>query len=329
MSVDNGMFGYTNTYMYNPSVTVFDKCIFVQYKKVGTRYISGIASYPQNESVDCHQLELFFETNPSFGMNLDLETHTIKGSLFDYYVYTSFDILHNQHEISKFKKFTSNKEFLEYSKVNNFTEFCFENPRDLYFVVRNPVERFLSGTIQILLSATTDLIIDEKTREEIKFFTKINDRQLKDAMKVFQNAKSDVNALSEIPNKILFPIFEYFIEKKWDLLFQDVHTENYLHHFKRWIHDIKDKNKLKIIDISQFSSDKSKEFIKNLRTDFNDKRSFKLIELFKSSNKKIYEDFLENYAMKNLSFLNYLKTEVQIYSSLVNSKFFVDLSDKK
>ena len=33
--------------------------------------------------------------------------------------------------------------------------------------------------------------------------------------------------------------------------------------------------------------------------------------------------------MKNLAFFNYLKTEVQIYSSLVNSKFFVDLSDKK
>jgi len=327
MSVDNGMFDYTNTYMYNPSVTVFDKCIFVQYKKVGTRYISGIASYPQNESVDCHQLELFFVTNPDFGVNSDLETHTIKGSLFDYYVYTSFDILHNQHEISKFKKFTSNKEFLEYSKVNNFTEFCFENPRDLYFVVRNPIERFLSGTIQILLSATTDLIIDEKTREELKFFTKINDRQLKDAIKVFQNANSDVSALSAIPNKILFPIFEYFIEKKWDLLFEDVHTENYLHHFKRWIHDIKDKNKLKIIDISQFSSDKSKEFIKSLRTDFNDERSFELIELFKSSNKKIYEDFLENYAMKNLAFFNYLKTETQIYSSLINSKFFVDLKD--
>jgi len=313
--------------MYNPSVTVFDKCIFVQYKKVGTRYISGIASYPQNESVDCHQLELFFVTNPDFGVNSDLETHTIKGSLFDYYVYTSFDILHNQHEISKFKKFTSNKEFLEYSKVNNFTEFCFENPRDLYFVVRNPIERFLSGAIQILLSATTDLIIDEKTREELKFFTKINDRQLKDAIKVFQNANSDVSALSAIPNKILFPIFEYFIEKKWDLLFEDVHTENYLHHFKRWIHDIKDKNKLKIIDISQFSSDKSKEFIKSLRTDFNDERSFELIELFKSSNKKIYEDFLENYAMKNLAFFNYLKTETQIYSSLINSKFFVDLKD--
>ncbi len=79
--------------------------------------------------------------------------------------------------------------------------------------------------------------------------------------------------------------------------------------------------------ISQFSSDKSKEFIKSLRTDFNDERSFELIELFKSSNKKIYEDFLENYAMKNLAFFNYLKTETQIYSSLINSKFFVDLKD--
>jgi len=340
---DNNIFSYTNTYIFNPSVTVFDKSIFIQHKKLGTRYISSIASYPaippktllgserikSFEFQDCYQLELFFQTHPltDVELSMNLENYYIKGSLFDFYVYTSFEVLFNDNENHKFKKFTSSKEFLEYNNVKNFNEFFFENPKDLYFVIRNPIERFLSGVVQILLTATIDLVLNEKTRNEIKFYTNTSDRELKDAIKVFGNANSNVISLEQIPTNILFPILEYFIEKKWDLIFNDVHTQNYLNHFVTLLNGVKDKTKIKIVDISQFSSNKSKELIKNLRTEFEDPSAFQLIETFKASNKKIYEQFITKYSNKNLTFYNYVKSEMQIYNSLINSKFFIDLKD--
>lgn len=326
---DNNIFYHMYSYIFNPNVTVFDKSIFIQHKKVGTRYISGIASYPSNEIQDCYQLELLFQTHPldDVKLSMNLEDYRIKGSLFNFYTYTSFELLRSQNEIYKFKKFTSSKEFLEYSNVKNFTEFFFENPKDLYFVIRNPIERFLSGVVQILLTATIDLVLNEKTRNEIKFYTNTSDRELKDAIKVFGNANSNVISLEQIPTNILFPILEYFIEKKWDLIFNDVHTQNYLNHFVTLLNGVKDKTKIKIVDISQFSSNKSKELIKNLRTEFEDPSAFQLIETFKASNKKIYEQFITKYSNKNLTFYNYVKSEMQIYNSLINSKFFIDLKD--
>lgn len=329
MLVDNG-FQYENTYIYSPMVTVFDKSVFVQYKKAGTRYISGISSYPLSEVKDCFQLELFIQTQPMMGtdLSMDIENYKIVSSIYDLYAFTSFDHAKDHIvEIEKFKKFTSTKEFLDYTNVLNFTQFFFENPRDLYFVIRNPIERFLSGVIQILLSGVNETILNEKTREDIKYYTKITDRELKDAMKIFDKTNSDLYHLNEIPKNILFPIMEYFIEKKIDITFTDTHTENYLHYFKDWMYDVKDKNKIKIIDISQFSTNTAKKMITSLNTNIVENDAFDLIEPFKSSNKKVYQDFLSEYATKNLTFFNYLKSEIQIYNSLIDSKFFVDLSD--
>lgn len=325
----NNIFQYENTYIYSPMVTVFDKSIFVQYKKVGTRYISGIASYPLSEVQECYQLELFIQTQPMMGIDLsmDIENYKIGSSIYDSYAFTSFDLAKDHVvEIEKFKKFTSTKEFLDYTNVSNFTQFFFENPRDLYFVVRNPIERFLSGIVQILLSGVNETILNEKTREDIKYYTKITDRELKDAMKIFDKTNSDVYHLNEIPKNILFPIMEYFIEKKIDSTFTDSHTENYLHYFKDWMYDVKDKSKIKIIDISQFSTNTAKKMITSLNANIVENNAFDLIERFKSSNKEIYENFLGEYATKNLTFYNYLKSEMQIYNSLIHSKFFVDLS---
>jgi hypothetical protein len=328
---NNNLFTFISNISYIPSVTLFDKSIFVHYKKVGTRYISGIASYPYNESGDSLQIELFFQSHLYSGGNpftsMNFENYSVKGSIGQYYVYTTFDMSCDRDVIDKFKKFTSSKEFLEYSGVNNFTEFCFENPKELYFVIKNPIDRFLSGVIQVLLTAGYDLIFDEKTCDEIKFYTKISDRDLKDAIKIFQNSNSQVSELEKIPNKILFPIMYYFLEKRWDLLFVDVHTENYLNYINRWIYDIKNKNKIKIIDISQFSTTKAKNLINNLRTDFLETDGFSNIESFKSSNKKIYEEFISNYKSTNFSFYNYLKPEIHIYQQLINSPYFVDLKD--
>lgn len=326
---DNNILSHINNYIFNPNVTVFDESIFIQYKKVGTRYISNIASHPISDIKDCYQLELLFQRYPldDVKLSMNLENYRVNGSLFDFYVYTSFELLRCQNEIHKFKKFTSSKEFLEYSNVKNFTEFFFENPKELYFVVKNPIERFLSGVVQILLTATIEIALNENTRNEIKFYTNISDRDLKDAIKIFEHAESNVINLEQIPTKILFPIMEYFIEKKWGLTFNNVHTENYLNHFKTLINNIKDKNKLKIIDISQFSSNKSKELIKNLKTNFQNPKEFELVEEFKASNKKVYENFIVNYSHKNLIFYNYLKNEIQIYLDFINSKFFIDLKD--
>jgi hypothetical protein len=327
---DNDFFNYDNSYIFSPNVTVFDKSIFVQYKKVGTRYISGIASYPLSESEDCYQLELFIQTRPmeNIKLSMDSENYKINGLLYDLYTYTSFEVMHEHTvEMQKFKKFTSAKEFLDYTNVSNFSQFFFENPRDLYFVIRNPIERFLSGVIQLLITGINHTIIDEKSRNDLKYYTKLTDRELKDAMKVFYRTNSDVSVLDEIPKNILFPIMEYFLEKKMDITFSDSHTENYLQYFKDWMYGIKDKSKIKIIDISQFSSNTSKNLIINLKTDLIKNDIFDLIEPFKSSNKKIYKDFLSEYVSKHLTFYNYLKSEIQIYQGLIGSKFFMDLKD--
>lgn len=321
------------TYVYNPSVTIFDSCIFIQYKKVGTRYISGIASYPFSEMEDCYQIDLFFQTT-SDSVEIVHEYNHLHTQFYDSYVQTKFDVdLENQspayfNEMGKFKKFTNTKEFLEYGGVKNFTEFCFDNPKDLYFVIRNPIDRFLSGVVQTLLTSTNAFIFDQKHRDEIKFHTKLSDADLKIVSKTFSNANSDVAILNEIPNNILFPIIEYTLEKKWDILFDDVHTENYLHNINEWMYNIKDKSKIKIVDVSQFSSDKAKKLFSSIRPDIDLTPGFKSINHYKSSNKEVYSNFLVNNSMKNLSFYSYLKTEMQIYLNLKNSPYFVDLSDE-
>lgn len=325
--MDNGII---SSFVYSPTVTLFDKCIFVNYRKVGTRYVSGIASYPLRETEDCYQLELFTQTNPQFDdtLSMDVEKHKLSTQLYDYYVYTIFDIDGNKNEIDKYKKFTNSRKFLDYCNVTNFNEFFYKNPRDLYFVIRNPIDRFISGAIQMLITNTTEIIFDRESRDELKFYTKLQDRELKDAIKILSTANSNVDILDKLPTSTSYPIIHYFIEKKWNLIFDDSHTEPYLYNFREWMYNIEDKSKLKIIDISQFSSNKSKELIKNVKSNFDETDSFNSIESFKSSNKKVYSDFLIEYSSKNLSFYNYLKNELQIYWNLRNSKFFIDLSDE-
>lgn len=330
MDVIDNLVNSTSTYVYNPSVTIFDNSIIVQYKKVGTRYVSGIASHPLNEVQDCYQLDLFFQSDSHFNdtISTNPENYVVHGKLYDFYLYTIFDTTHNRNEVTtKFKKFTNTKEFLNYCGVDNFTEFCFKNPKDLYFLIRNPVDRFLSGIIQILLTLTGEISFNEKAREEIKFYTKLDDRKLKDALKILTKTESDVTILDKIEPEILLPIIDYLIEKRWDLIFQDVHTENYLHNFREWMYNIEDTSKLKIIDLSQFSSNKAKEFIKTLKKDFNHVDGFREIEFFKSSNQKIYKDFISKSIKNNHTFQDYLKNENQIYVSLKKSPYFLDLSD--
>lgn len=319
-----------SSYVYSPTVTLFDKCIFVNYRKVGTRYISGMASHPLKETEDCYQLELFIQTNPQFedSISMDVEKYKLNSQLYDSYVYTIFDVDGNKNKIEKYKKFTNSKEFLDYCNVRNFTEFCYKNPKDLYFVIRNPIDRFISGAIQMLITNTTEIIFDRESREELKFYTKLQDRELKDAIKILSTADSNVDVLDKLPTSTSYPIIHYFIEKKWNLIFDDSHTEPYLINFKEWMYNIEDKSKLKIVDISQFSSNKSKELIKTIKSNSYETNVFKAIESFKSSNKKVYSEFLTEYSSKNLTFYNYLKNEMQIYWNLRNSKFFIDLSDE-
>lgn len=327
-------------YVFQPTINPFKNGIIVNYKKVGSRYVSHLLSMPYSESKSSLQLDFLLRVNPMTYGNIDNDIRKIKNGISQYYVNTAFDLIHdNQNEdflieLKKFKEFKNTDDFLKYCKVSNFNDFFYNNPKDLYFLIRNPIERFISGTVQILMILLDELRNDEKSRDEIKFYTKLNDSELKYIVRnLNESTIRDINKLNSIPIEHLNLLLVYLFEKRWDMLLQDVHTENYLTYYKEWINGINDKSKVKIIDLKNLSTNKSKKLISSLRGDNSLFENEEFVNNFKKSNKNIYSHFLEKILIENTLFSkrsvfqHYIKSEMQFYHQLINSPYYVDLKD--
>ena len=68
------------------------------------------------------------------------------------------------------------------------------------------------------------------------------------------------SALSEIVKYGEEGTMEELLRNRWSRIMSDVHSENYLHHFKFWIENIKDKSKIVVLDLEELRTKKAKEF---------------------------------------------------------------------
>jgi len=284
--VRDSIISYGNT-IFEPTVNIFQNGIVINHQKVGTRFLEKVVSETTGYSAtDNRQIMFKIFRDPTLQNN----TSTINYHMSERYVFTPWHDL-NEDELrdrpllkERYKDWKDDKTFFESNGVETYTDFFFNNPKDIYFIIRSPIHRFFSGILEIL---------------------------------------------SVEPEGITLERFRHIIMNNWKSIFEDIHTIHYLEHVKEMIYNIKDKSKIKIIDLSHLKSKQACEFFCNLRGDDKVREIYNNIHNNVDSNKILYSQFYSLYSQEDLhnsSFVRYLKTEYYYYQELKNSQYFLDLS---
>jgi len=332
---------------FEPTLNPFKNGLLVNYKKVGTRYMGQLISIPSDVSDNKIQMDLIVTKHRKSinKITLDSENYMINYHHDLKFCYTEFD----KHELDDYQKntqtylnYSNSIEFLKYCEVTNYNELFFKNKKDIIFLVRNPIHRFFSGVIQILHMILFDIEINKNILQEINFYTGLDVDDLKNVQKIISEPDITENILFNLKKNEIQLLISFLIEKQWNLIFQDIHTQNYLFNYVEWIYNIKDKSKIKIIDLKDCRSNKSLDFFTNLignellKTkyphDSTSKTYWEWLSNQTGTNKPIYNLFLDKLINSDLkletsSMYYYLKDEYELYDSLINSPYFVDLKD--
>lgn len=333
---------------FEPTLNPFKNGLLVNYKKVGTRFFGQLLSLPLDLSQSKIQMDLVIQKNPRQNESISLDTPLYQ---LDYqyetkFCYTEFDEIYdlNVHKHPKnFTEFSNSSEFLKYCEVENYNELFFNNKKDIIFLIKNPIHRFFSGIIQVLYTILNDVLENEKLINELIFYTKLTKEDiLKLSHTLSTEYITDYTLESTNKNEIEL-LISFIIEKQWNLIYQDIHTANYLFNYVEWIHRIKDKSKIKIIDLKYCLSNKSLDFFTNLmgndllKTQYPEASTtqtyWESMANQTGTNKPVYRlfidkmfqfkpDFLDNSALKH-----FIKDEYEIYDSLIKSPYYVDLKD--
>ena len=328
---------------FEPTLNPFKNGLLVNYKKVGTRYMSQLLSLPLDVTSNKIQMDTIITKHPRIKDEylLDSSEYMVNYEHSKKFCYTEFEIKDTDFKNTYYSNYRNSNEFLKYCEVNNYNELFFNNKQDIIFLVRNPIHRFLSGIIQVLFVILHDIQHDERIINEINFYTGLGGGDLKNLYKIISENNIDEIKLSTLKKNELELLISYIIEKQWNLLFQDIHTQNYLFNYIEWMYNIKDKSKIKIIDLEDCRSDKSLEFFTSLigsdilkSYDSNNitKTYWEWMGDQTGTNKPIYNIFYKkllthDFNLGSSSMYYYLKDEYELYDSLINSPYFVDLKD--
>jgi hypothetical protein len=314
--------------VFEPTLTIFDNVIVVNYKKVGTRFFQTLADLPSSSNNifnNSKQIDIKFVKIDGI-VPSDKYNQIFKTKLTNYLI--EFDFEHHDGE------WKDADSFLKYNNVENITDFFKKNKKPFIFVVRNPVERFFSGATQILKSYCTDTLTDKDEQNEIKKIFDITDYDLQKVMErsneVFEesfNQRLDWGHTTTDGIESFAKILLYVLEYKWDLIMQDVHTETYLDNIKSLLIEIDDK-KNKIIDLNQCNTKNAFEFFDTFTNDFIYSTDYNKIIKSKQSNLHIY-DFLVKIHNNNVHTMeaipHLLKKEYSYYKELINSSYFYNI----
>jgi hypothetical protein len=162
---------------------------------------------------------------------------------------------------------------------------------------------------------------DVSERELLKKIKNLTD----DDIDVFINS-FNLYTTNDIVETNLPTYIQFLIEMKWDLILQDIHTENYLHNYKEFIYNITDKTKIKIIDLEDCQSDPAGIFFASLQPSI-DLTPFLMNKTQKiESNKHLYNNVVKIIEdTKPEVIFHFLKKEYANYLELKTSKFFVKI----
>lgn len=301
-------------YLFEPCITVFDKAIVINYKKTGSRFFQTISSYPEHPSNSNNkQLDLIFsKVNNSVSEPVNIGTIL--------YVKNPFDLDNFRHDDSQWKDL---KEFFDKNEVSSWQEFFVRNKKEIVFVIRNPIDRFLSGLTQIVSSLINHDLQILSIREDICRNTNLTTQDLRLVMNNFSSSEIATDREIYICSELII----YLLKYRSELILQDIHTDNYLLYFKLWIDTIKDKSKIKIIDLGQCNSEKALELFNTFRNDDLLNDFWREKEKYIESNKKVYLSTLQilQNSEKDIDWIRFIKNEISFYLDLLESKYFYDI----
>lgn len=308
-------------YRFELNVNIFDKAIVVCQPKVGTRFFLFLSNWPQSLSEVYNQYQINLMYNNSGGARLKLNT------LFNDFK-TSISFI-EEHKNSCYDYET----FFSKNNVINMNQFFLENPKDLYFVIRNPIKRFLSGISQVASMFVGESITQTDERERIKQLGNLTDLEIDNIYNNYNDYfneydKFSEDSLSKIDINIFVKIVLYIINHAPHLYQYDNHTDNYLFKYKELMYNMGDKTKIKIIDLEDCNK-KSAYDLFNTWSDTTDyTNAYYNTNGHKVSNSKLYNhiDFiLDNQTPQSQTLYNFLSNEIKEYNELKNSKYFVKL----
>ena len=123
---------------------------------------------------------------------------------------------------------------------------------------------------------------------------------------------------------------EELLKNHWSRIMSDVHSENYLHHFKFWIENIKDKSKIVVLDLEELRTEKAKEFFLSIGEEKNILEHYEFVEQRRETNESDYKSLLQKFEnavnREDFKFFDiYLKDEKDYYLELKNSKYYLNL----
>jgi hypothetical protein len=308
-------------YMFEPTINIFDKAVVVCFQKVGTRFFLFLSNYPKSLAEVYNQYQINFSYDRPHEDRLKLNTSFSNFS-------TTINFI-KEHENSCNNYDT----FFEKNGVNDMNEFMLNNPKDMYFVIRDPMSRFLSGITQVAAPYVSELITQPEERIRIKSLSDITDTEIDQIYNNFNhyfNANDEFSEenLSNVDMNILIKIILYIIKYRPHLYFYDAHTQNYLASYKELIYNISNKDKVKIIDLSDCKKESAYNLFDKWSDEIDYKSAFNKTTGHVVSNKKLYNHIISKLNEDDTitqTLYYFLSAEYKEYTELKNSKYFINL----
>jgi hypothetical protein len=318
---------------YEPTFTIFDNAIVINYKKLGTRFFETLSTAPDgphwnevnentNQKMYSHQIDCKFQYFSGTPDRLTDSRTFFKTDFSNYDL--QFDYERCGHKIN------TPELLLNKLNIEKFDDIFSDRNRQVIFIIKNPITRFLSGSVQILYTYVSESLKDENERNKLKVYTGLTDTDIKyvlrraerffaEDFKLFVDLGHETMEGLEYFSKIL----HYLLETRFDLLFQDVHTEVFMDYVKTLIRKIPHNN-IKILDLDDCNSVDAYKFFETFRNDgFTYSDKYKDSHTIRQSNTYIYDNILDTNSNESLiGISHYLKKEYAIYTELKNSKYF-------
>lgn len=318
--------------VFEPTFTFFDNTIVINYKKTGSRFFEILCKAPignpYNDEPD----------GEKFSTQIDAKFILEPGHIKKYNILNSkgidYLIEFNTDQRSSLVKFDTYGDILKNAGVSSIDEMLKNPKKKLTFVIKNPIDRFLSGMIQILIMYVTEYLKDETERDRLKRYTGLTDSDIKFIWK-----RADTFFSEDFHNKLqlkhdtldgidkFITICIYLLENRFDLILQDIHTESYLDSMKFLIDGIENEN-YQIIDIEDCHTKKAYKFFNEFSDTINYLDYYDNLSVRRYTNKHIYNFLYELYDGpygKLTAVTHLLKKENAYYQILKSSKHFVSL----
>lgn len=270
--------------LFEATTSIFKNGIVINHQKVGTRFLQVISSgdsYSSNN--DNKQVMFQISSTNSIG---ETKLRPLKYLLTTNYVYAPWSDDSKPWLTDTYPIWKSDDIFLKENGCETYTDFFFNNKKDIYIIIRNPIDRFFSGIIQTI--GWDEFGHKEVTAEKFQETIKNN----------WKDLMSDIHTMNYLKN---FKEFIYHVNDKSKL-------------------HIIDLSHLKSKKACEFFCElREDDIIRKIYADLDNN-----IDSNKKDYEKFYDLFnMDN--IDTFTILDYLKPEYQNYMDLRYSKFFKSL----